>query len=110
MNIQYFTQLGVDAPHLIITKVCYIIIFIWILMWCLLHLQVDVSLQDKTLRPLIDNDTYRPSSSSDKLNPVDAISDVWPEQPPKDCLHIFVGLPALVGSPTLLPLPDKNAA
>ena len=28
MNIQYFTQLGVDAPHLIITKVCYIIIFI----------------------------------------------------------------------------------
>jgi hypothetical protein len=76
----------------------------------LLHPQVDVGLRDKTLRPLIDNGTYRPSSSSDKLHPVDAISDVWPEQPPKDRLHVFAGLLAPVSSPTLLPLPDKNAA
>jgi hypothetical protein len=75
----------------------------------LLHPQIDVDPRDKTLKPLIDNATYRPSPSSDKLDPMDAISDVWPKKPPKDRLHVFVGLPAPVGSPTLLPLPDKNA-
>jgi len=68
----------------------------------LLHLQIDVDPRDRAIKDLIDAGRYRPTVNNQPLEAIDTISDVWPEQPPNKHLHIFVSLPAGVGSPTLL--------
>lgn len=43
---------------------------------------------------------YWPNANDQPLRARKTISDVWPEQPPYDHLHVFIGLPAGVGKLT----------
>ncbi|KAH9980526.1 hypothetical protein BJV74DRAFT_887757 [Russula compacta] len=44
---------------------------------------------------------YRPNTNDQPLLENRRISDVWPEKPPYNSLHVFVGLPAGVGKATV---------
>jgi hypothetical protein len=56
----------------------------------------------KAIRDQIITGQYRPDLNDEPLFAMDRISDVWPQGPPKDSLHVFVSLPAGMGTPTLV--------
>src|SRR5229473_889405 len=58
---------------------------------CLLHPQIDVDPRDPSTQDLIKNGQYRPPSKQ-WLDPMEPISDVWPEQPSGKRVHVFVSL------------------
>ncbi len=66
----------------------------------LLHLQVDVNIQ--TIEELIETRQYPGPSNGQLLRKVDPISDVWPSQPPKTHLNVYVRLPDGVGGSTIV--------
>jgi len=65
----------------------------------LLHPQVDADFDD--VEQIISAGQYRPNANNQPLQTRREISDVWPEKPDCDRLHVFVSLPDGVGSPTL---------
>ena len=65
----------------------------------LLYLQINVDPRDGKIKDLIEHGQYQPPSDSPSLDPMETISDVWPEKPPDKHLHVFVGLPRGVVSP-----------
>jgi hypothetical protein len=65
--------------------------------WAYHILQVGVDLQ--VIEDYIRLGTYQPDLNDQSLYTGYIISDVWPQQPPKGQLHIFVSLPIEKGSP-----------
>jgi hypothetical protein len=63
----------------------------------LLHPQVDVDINEETQKR-IKAGQYRPAPNNQVLSAM-KISDIW-ERPPDRHVHVFVGLPSEVGSPT----------
>ena len=60
--------------------------------------QVDVDYNEETQKK-INAGQYRPAPNDQVLNEIMKISEIW-ERPPDRHVHVFVGLPSEVGSPT----------
>lgn len=56
-----------------------------------LHPQLDVKYID--VRDAVRAGQYRATPNDQLLDEVALLSQVWPEPPPDDCLHVFVSLP-----------------
>ncbi len=65
---------------------------------CLLHPQVDEDMDD--VEKTFDGQQYHPNSGSQRLWEFEIISDIWPEKPPHNRLHVIVHLLAGIGSLT----------
>jgi hypothetical protein len=64
------------------------------------HPQVDANYSE--VKEEIKNGRYRPSPDGRELDTMETISDLWPEAPPHGYVHIFVTLPSVQGSPTMV--------
>jgi hypothetical protein len=68
----------------------------------LLHPQIDVEAQNQAIKESIADGRYQPQLSlPEPLYAMDTISDVWPERPPNNRLHVFISLPSEAKRPRL---------
>jgi hypothetical protein len=58
----------------------------------LLHPQTDVGF-DEEIKKCIAAGQYQPPLLPEPLFAQERISDVWPNPPPDDHIHVFIGLP-----------------